>query len=225
MNRFLLTALALLLAAASSNAQSRAADPSAQELALALQRKYDGIKDFSAEFTHTYRGGVLKKEIVEKGRLLVKKPGKMRWQYTAPEQKLFVSDGVKMYSYLPQDKQVMVTSIPPDDQVTTPTLFLTGKGNLTRDFSASIVDPPAGAPAGTRALKLVPKKPQREYDWLLLEVAPQTLQLRGLVTSDAQGGLSSFLFTNLKENTNVADKEFAFTIPRGVDVVTDTPTR
>jgi outer membrane lipoprotein carrier protein len=224
MRRVLLTVLALL-AAVSGNAQSRAGDSSAQDLAQALQRKYDGIKDFSAEFTHSYRGGVLKKEIVEKGRLLVKKPGKMRWQYTSPEQKLFVSDGVKMYSYIPQDKQVMVTSIPPDDQITTPTMFLIGKGNLTRDFSASIVDPPAGAPPGTRALKLVPKKPQREYDWLLLEVAPQTLQLRGLVTSDAQGGLSSFSFTNLKENTDVADKEFAFTIPRGVDVVTDTPTR
>jgi outer membrane lipoprotein carrier protein len=221
----LITALALFLAV-SSGAQSRGgADSSAQELAQALQRKYDGIKDFSAEFTHTYRGGVLKKEIVEKGRLLVKKPGKMRWQYTAPEQKLFVSDGVKMYSYIPQDKQVIVTTIPPDDQITTPTMFLVGKGNLARDFSASIVEPPAGAPAGTRALKLVPKKPQREYDWLLLEVAPQTLQLRGLVTSDAQGGLSSFSFTNLKENTDVADKEFAFAIPRGVDVVTDTPTR
>jgi outer membrane lipoprotein carrier protein len=225
MHRVLITALALFVAT-SSGAQSRGgADSSAQELAQTLQRKYDGIKDFSAEFTHTYRGGVLKKEIVEKGRLLVKKPGKMRWQYTAPEQKLFVSDGVKMYSYIPQDKQVIVTTIPPDDQITTPTMFLVGKGNLTRDFSASIVEPPAGAPAGTRALKLVPKKPQREYDWLVLEVAPQTLQLRGLVTSDAQGGLSSFSFTNLKENTDVADKEFAFAIPRGVDVVTDTPTR
>ena len=149
----------------------------------------------------------------------------MRWQYTAPEQKLFVSDGVKMYSYLPQDKQVIVTSIPPDNQVTMPTMFLAGKGNLARDFTPSIVEPPAGAPPGTRALKLVPKSPQREYDWLLLEVARETLQLRGLVTSDAQGGLSSFSFTNLKENTDVADKEFAFTIPRGVDVVTDAPTR
>ena len=227
----LMIALALVVGppggapAAATSRQGRTADSSAQDLAQALQRKYDGIKDFSAEFTHTYRGGVLKKEIVEKGRLLVKKPGKMRWQYTAPEQKLFVSDGVKMYSYIPQDKQVIVTSIPPDDQITTPTMFLVGKGNLARDFAASIVEPPAGAPAGTRALKLVPRKPQREYDWLLLEVAPQTLQLRGLVTSDAQGGQSSFSFTNLKENTDVADKEFAFTIPRGVDVVTDTPTR
>ena len=225
MHRAILITALVLFVAASGGAQSRPADSSPQDLAQALQKKYDGIKDFSAEFTHSYRGGVLKKEIVERGRLIVKKPGKMRWQYTAPEQKLFVSDGVKMYSYLPQDKQVIVTSIPQDDQITTPTMFLAGKGNLTRDFTASIVEPPAGAPAGTRALKLVPKSSQREYDWLLLEVAPQTLQLRGLVTSDAQGGLSSFSFTNLKENTDVADKEFAFTIPRGVDVVTDTPTR
>jgi outer membrane lipoprotein carrier protein len=174
----LITALALF-AAASTGAQTRAADSTAQDLAQALQRKYDGIKDFSAEFTHTYRGGVLKKEVVERGQLLVKKPGKMRWQYTSPEPKLFVSDGVKMYSYIPQDKQVIVTSIPPDDQITTPTMFLAGKGNLARDFSASIVESPAGAPAGTRTLKLVPRKPQREYDWLMLEVAPQTLQLRG----------------------------------------------
>ena len=231
-----ITALALLVAPSSGAlaahgespaafGQGRGADSSAQDLAQALQRTYDGIKDFSAEFTHTYRGGVLRKETVERGRLLVKKPGKMRWQYTAPEQKLFVSDGVKMYSYLPQDKQVIVTSIPPDNQVTMPTMFLAGKGNLARDFTPSIVEPPAGAPPGTRALKLVPKSPQREYDWLLLEVARETLQLRGLVTSDAQGGLSSFSFTNLKENTDVADKEFTFTIPRGVDVVTDTPTR
>ena len=38
---------------------------------------------------------------------------------------------------------------------------------------------------------------------------------------DAQGGESAFFFTNLKENTGLADKEFAFSIPRGVDVVTD----
>src|SRR6267142_2452233 len=114
------------------------------ELAAALQRKYDGIKDFSADFTHAYQGGVLRKQITERGRLIVKKPGKMRWDYTAPEQKQFVSDGVKMYSYLPQDKQVFVASVPPDDQATTPALFLAGKGSLTRDFTASLVDAPAG---------------------------------------------------------------------------------
>jgi outer membrane lipoprotein-sorting protein len=76
---------------------------------------------------------------------------------------------------------------------------------------------------GTNALKLVPKSPERDYDWLIVEVAPDTLELRGLVTVDAQGGQSSFSFANLKENTGLADKEFAFSIPRGVDVVTDSP--
>jgi outer membrane lipoprotein carrier protein len=197
-----------------------AADQVADELAQAVQRKYDGIKDFSADFVHTYRGGVLKKQLTEKGRMTVKKPGKMRWEYTSPEEKVFVSDGVKMYSYIPEDKQVMVATVPAND-ATTPALFLAGKGNLTRDFTASLGEVPTSLPAGTRALKLVPKKAQPDYDWLVLLLDPGTLSLRGLVTNDAQGGTSIFTFVNLKENLGTSDKEFTFKIPRGVDVVSD----
>jgi len=206
--------IALMLVAA-----PRAADQSASELAAALQKKIEGIRDFTTDFTHVYEGGVLRKQITERGKLLVKKPGKMRWDYTNPEQKQFVSDGLKMYSYIPQDKQVIVASVPKEDEASTPTLFLAGKGSLTRDFTAAIVDPPPSMAAGTRALKLVPKARQRDYDWLTLIVDAATLDIRGLQTTDAQGGKSSFSFTNLKENVGVADKEFAFKIPRGVDVV------
>src|SRR5712691_11077436 len=94
-------------AALSGQIVAGAADSTAPELAAALQRKYDGIKDFSADFKHVYEGGVLRQQITERGHLLVKKPGKMRWDYSTPETKQFVSDGVKMYSYIPQDKQVI----------------------------------------------------------------------------------------------------------------------
>ena len=196
-----------------------AAPPTASELAATLQRKYDGVKDFSADFVHAYEGGVLRKQITERGKLQVKKPGKMRWEYTVPEEKLFVSDGVKMYSYIKQDKQVIVSDIPAADQATTPTLFLAGKGSLTRDFIPSFVDAPAGSPPGSQGLKLVPKARQREYDWLTLVVDPVSLAIRGLVTVDAQGGTSRFSFTNLKENVGMADKAFEFKMPRGVEVV------
>ena len=93
-----------------------AAPATAPELAAALQKKYDGVKDFSADFVHAYEGGVLRKQITERGTLQVKKPGKMRWEYMAPEEKLFVSDGVKMYSYIKQDKQVIVSELAPDAQ-------------------------------------------------------------------------------------------------------------
>ena len=205
------------------SATERAADPTAAELADALQRKYDTVKDFSADFVHTYQGGVLKKQLTERGTVLIKKPGKMRWDYTAPEKKLFVSDGSKLYFYIPADKQVIVSSVPPNAEAATPALFLAGKGRLTTEFTPTLIELPAGLPAGSRALKLVPKSKQPDYDWLVLAVDPATLAIRGLVTIDAQGGTSTFAFTNLKQNVGLADDQFTFKIPRGVDVVTDTP--
>lgn len=210
-----------LISVLAASVSLRGAEPTAAELAQSLQRKYDTIRDFSADFVHNYKSGALRKQLTEKGHLLIKKPGKMRWEYTAPEQKLFVSDGVKIYSYIPQDKQVVVSNVPPDDTAAAPALFLAGKGNLVRDFTAVLTEVPAGMPAGTKALKLVPKTPQPDYDWIVLFVDQTTLGLRGLMSTDAQGGTSTFSFANLKENVNLTDKEFAFQMPRGVDVVTD----
>jgi outer membrane lipoprotein-sorting protein len=118
---------------------------------------------------------------------------------------------------------VTVSAQPRDAQTTAPALFLAGKGNLTRDFTPSLVENPAGSPPGGRSLKLVPKSRQPDYDWLVFTLDPATLVIEGLLTMDAQGGESALFFTNLKENTGLADKQFAFSIPRGVDVVTDVP--
>jgi outer membrane lipoprotein carrier protein len=214
--RWWLAAILAVIIVAPASANDNAAD-----LAQALQRKYDTIRDFSADFVHTYQGGVLHKLITERGHVLVKKPGKMRWDYTTPETKLFVSDGVKIYSFVPADRQVTVGTVPKDDSAGAPILFLAGKGNIARDFTPSIGEVPPGSPPGSAALKLVPKIAQPDYDWLLLVVERQSLALRGLVTVDAQGGKSSITFANLKENVNPADKEFMFNIPRGVDVIND----
>jgi len=197
-----------------------AQSPSADMVARDLQRKYASVTDFSADFVHSYRGGVLKQQATERGQLLVKKPGKMRWEYTAPEKKLFVSDGRKIYSYIPQDKQVVVGTMPGDDQAPTPALFLTGKGDLTRDFTA-VFDKVAEAQPGSIALKFTPKRGEPDYDSLTLVVDPKTLTLQMLITLDAQGGRSAFTFSNLKENVGVADNQFVFKMPRNVDVVTD----
>src|SRR3972149_7974000 len=71
------------------------------EVAAALQKKYDAVRDFSADFVHNYEGGVLRKKLSERGTVQVKKPGRMRWDYKAPESKLFVSDGSRVYLYVP----------------------------------------------------------------------------------------------------------------------------
>ncbi len=106
-----------------------------QDVATSLQRKYDTIRDFSADFVHTHEGGVLKRKRDERGTLLVKKPGKMRWNYKAPDEKVFVSDGVRLIQYLPDENRAIVSGVPDDDQAAV--LFLAGSGNLTRDFNVS----------------------------------------------------------------------------------------
>lgn len=214
MTRRLFIGLPLLLLAPEAIAGQ--ARPPAAEIAQAVQQQYDRVKDFTADFSHTYEGGVLKKKASERGTVQIKKPGRMRWEYTAPEKKSFVSDGRKVYSYIPADKQVMVNNVPPDDEATTAVLFLAGKGNLTRDFKVSYAD---GAAEGTWALRLDPKQQQNDYDWLVLGVDAKTLQIRSLTAADQQGGRSTFQFSNYRENTGVPDHVFAFRIPRGVDVI------
>jgi len=213
----LLTAALVVALAGHVGAQSA---QTADAVARDLQRRYDKVADFSADFVHAYRGGVLKQQATERGKLLVKKPGKMRWEYTAPERKLFVSDGRKIYSYIPLDKQVVVGTMPRDEQAPTPALFLTGKGDITRDFNAAF-DKVPDAPAGSIALKLTPKRREPEYESLTLVVEPKTLDLQMLITIDAQGGRSAFTFSNFKENVGIADNQFVFQMPRNVEVVTD----
>ena len=211
------TALVLLLAVLSDPAAAQTR-PAPEALARSLQQRYQGIRDFSASFIHTYRGGVLKTQTKEQGTVAVKKPGMMRFVYTAPEKKEFVSDGVKIYSHIPKDKQVIVTSVPPQNQASTPALFLAGKGDIARDFTATYVDSPV---PGALALKLTPRRQEPEYEYFVLAVDPTTLQWRALTTKDRQGGESTLFFSNLKENQRLSDKDFAFRIPRGVDVITD----
>jgi outer membrane lipoprotein carrier protein len=216
MTRLFPAALVLTLLGGSALAQTR---PAADALAHSLQQRYDKVRDFSADFVHSYKGGVLKQQSRERGTMAVKKPGKMKWVYSAPEKKTFVSDGVKIYSYIPQDRQVIVSNVPKENEATTAVMFLAGKGDVTRDFTASYGN--GGGPAGTWALKLAPKRAERDYDVLMLFLDPATLQIRALTTTDRQGGESSFTFSNMKENQGLSDKEFAFRIPRGVDVITD----
>jgi outer membrane lipoprotein carrier protein len=213
-----LLTIAVLMASSTWLTAQSPAPLSADALARALQQRYQTITDFSADFVHTYRGGVLRTKTSERGTVKVKKPGKMRWVYTAPERKEFVSDGVKIYSHLQEDKQVMVSPVPPDNDATTPALFLSGKGDIARDFTAALTESPV---AGAIGLKLTPRKPEAQYDYFVVATSQPGLQIRALATHDRQGGDSVISFMNLKENQGISDKEFAFRIPKGVDVITN----
>jgi outer membrane lipoprotein carrier protein len=211
----LMVLTASLLGIAASQAARDQALPSATDLARQIQAHYDTVHDFRADFTHQYRGGVLHQTFNERGEVRVKKPGRMYWNYVSPEEKAFVSDGSKIYSYIKDEKVVYVSDMPSGDQVSTAVLFLAGRGDLVRDFRASLVTP---QPESSWKLELTPKTPQADFTSLTLTVDRKTFALQGLSSTDAQGGTHTFGFTNLRENVGLSDNQFVFRIPKDAEV-------
>jgi outer membrane lipoprotein carrier protein len=85
-------------------------------LAAKIQQRYNAIKDIQGEFVQSYEGGVLRTRTTERGTVAIKRPGRMRFLYTKPEKKEFVSDGNRLYAYMVADKQVIVSPAPGPDQ-------------------------------------------------------------------------------------------------------------
>lgn len=193
---------------------AQAAPPNAAELAGQLQKRYESIRDFTAEFTQTYRGALLRRAVTERGKVLLKKPSRVRFTYEAPERKVFVSDGTLFRSYYQEERAGSEYALPKENEASTALMFLAGRGNLARDFTAGIA---TGAPASEWHLGLVPKMKQADFDTLTLFVDRRTLALLGFVTTDDQG-TNTIRFSNLKENTGLADSAFQFTFPPGTEI-------
>ena len=216
-----LVAACLLLPGPTPGVGAQTPSETPEDLQRALQRRYSLVRDFTADFTHTYEGGVLRTTLVESGTVLIKKPGRMRWDYREPERKLYLSDGEHLYSYLPEDRQVIVGELPGAGEATTPALFLAGRGSFETDFTAAfdVVDDP---PPGSRVLRLTPTRAERDFEFLIVVVDARSLAIVRLAAYDLQGGISTFFFSNLRENVGLSDLPFTFEIPRDADVIDTT---
>jgi outer membrane lipoprotein carrier protein len=184
----------------------------AQSLLAAVEQHHRSLRDLEARFVQTYASGALGQQTVERGLFQLKRPGKMRWEYRVPDQKLFVSDGHEVYFYVPADRQVII-----HEQASLQGLafrVLAGEVDLAGDFTALLV---RGA-QGTTRLRLEPKDADAEVARLVLDV-DAGFRIVGLEILDLQGNMSRFRFEGLRENRGLPDRLFRFEIPPGVEVV------
>lgn len=188
---------------------------SASDLAARIQARYASVRDFTANFTQRQTSQLMPKPVEERGTVKIKKPGRMHWTYTTGDRNQTISDGTTIYFYFPRDRFVERRPLPREDEASTALLFLAGRGNLTRDFTASL---PSDQPSGEWRLVLRPRGAQADFSALTLEVDRASLALRGMAIADEQGGTSAFRFTNMRENQGLADREFDFIVPRGVEI-------
>ncbi len=194
---------------------ARAADIKA--VASAVDAHYNHLRTLRAEFTEIYRGSGM--ERTESGTLWLKKPGKMRWEYRSPKEKLFVSDGKDAWFYVPEDRQARKQSAKKLEDVRSPLAFLLGKTKLAKELTGLSLAPDiAPLEAGDVMLRGVPQAFIDQVSEIVLEITPQN-QISRILMQGVDGATTEYRFTDQKEDTEVADRSFSFRPPTGTEVV------
>ena len=186
-------------------------------IAQAVDNRYNHLQTLQAEFTETYRGAGI--ERTESGSLWLKKPGKMRWEYRSPKEKLFLSDGKDAWFYLPGDRQVRRTAVKKLDDLRSPLGFLLGKTRLEKELDGLSAAPDVTpTTAGNVVLRGVPKAMADRVNEVVLEITPD-YHIARIQFEEADESVTEYRFSEQKENAGIADQLFRFSPPAGVEVV------
>jgi outer membrane lipoprotein carrier protein len=209
--RVLLGWAALLLLSSATLAQT-----SVPKLAEEVDAHYNHLRTLQANFTEIYRGAGISRE--ESGTLWLKRPGRMRWNYQKPREKLFVSDGKTAWFYVPGEQQARRTPMKKLEDLRSPLAYLLGKTKLRKEFEALSLAPDAPPwHPGDTVLRGVPKF-MEGVNQVLMEIAPDGKIVR-LVADGADGSTTEYRFQDQQENLEIADRQFQFTPPPGVQVI------
>ena len=216
-------ALVFLLAAVDAGASPVSAKPGEGRVDVPaviarVQTLYDQAKDFRAHFSQKYSRAVVGRVTVSSGEVVFKKPGRMRWDYTQPEARMFLSTGQVLWLYEPSEKQAFKQDLK-TSQLPAALAFLMGKGRITDEFDVTAsADTRYGRPEDYR-LALRPKQPQSTYKSILFVVDAREFTVRESVLVDQQGNVNHFVFSDFKINTRVPDALFRWSPPAGIRVV------
>ena len=187
------------------------------KLADRLDAHYNHIQTLQVDFAETYRGAGITRD--ESGTLLLKKPGKMRWDYQQPRPKLFLTDGKTAWFYVPGEQQVRKAPVKKLDDLRSPLRYLLGKTKLEKEFDGLSLAPDVKPiDNGNIVLRGVPKSLADRVTQVLLEITPDS-RLRRILIEEEDGSATEFRFSNEKTNAVLADAKFRFTPPAGVETI------
>jgi outer membrane lipoprotein carrier protein len=195
----------------STASRLNAADIDLNRTLKGIEDHYNRIQTLQLTFTQKYT--FQKRARTEKGELFLRKPGRMRWQYTAPPGKLFVSDGKFMYSYFPAENRVEKTPFKETDDMRAPLAFLLGRLNFQDDFREFRTQPDRD----NVFITALPKSDKLLYSEVKFLVSPDFV-IHWLSVTGQEGSTNEFVFENEKKNPPIADAMFRFTPPPGVEI-------
>ena len=193
------------------------AAPPAATLNAILKRvedRYNSTRTLKSEFQQTMQLAQ-GRQVSESGVLYLRKPGQMRWEYSAPAGKLFLSDGKQIHYVTPAARRVEISAMKESDDLRAPLAFLLGKMDFQRDFQR-FEHSMSGA---LWKIKAFPKSSKSMFEFVeFLAAADGTLSLVAVAGKD--GSTMIYRFQNEQRNPPLAATLFQFHAPEGFEIVT-----
>jgi outer membrane lipoprotein carrier protein len=188
------------------------------EVVKRMQERYEKASDYRAPFTQKYTNAATGRERTSSGELLIKKPGRMRWNYEKPERHMYLASGSTFWVYEPEAKQAFRQDLK-SSQLPVAVSFLMGKGKLQDEFDVTLAKELPYGDASAYRLSLKPRKPQSTYKAIYFVVDPASYLVRQSVLINTQGDINSFVFGDARLDGKLTDADFKWTPPPGIKVI------
>ncbi len=192
-------------------AEERPKVPTKDEIVQSVETHYSQLTDLTAKVSQKNFLKALGKTQTFEAKLFLKKPGRLRLDYTNGQN--IVIDGKEAWFYSKKSEQVIKRTFSDFEHANIPVAFLLGAATIRNDFD--VVQPDPKAPL---LLELVPKKPGAVMKKLRIRT-DDAGRITELIIFDKSGNTSEIQFTDIQENVKLEDKLFQFSVPKGTEII------
>lgn len=228
MNSRIFFAIFVILSLLLSPAVSPAADPiRAEDLPDLIQKRYETLKTFRADFEQDLTNVASGEVEHRKGRIWFRNPSQVRWETSAPEEELLVVGEEYAWDYIRDEELAIKYSVASLLDSKTILRFLSGRANIKEDFVvktewAGADEVRARWGKGFTVLQLVPKEAEPGMVLAFIGVEPDTGLLRQVMIVDFYGNGNEVRLSNIEADVDLAPDMFTFTPPAGTQVEDNT---
>ena len=207
----ILTTAAFLIALVAAGAAPTAAAPTVDEAVQTVENHYRDLVDLTAKVVQKNHLKALDKTQTFDAVLWIRKPGKLRLDYSNGQ--VILVDGKAALFYSRKSEQVIKKTFSDIEQMNIPVAFLLGAAHIRDDFEVRQPDP-----AAPLLLELTPKRPSAAMKKLILR-SDAAGRIASLDILDKAGNRTEIMFSDVQEGVGFDDKLFVFKAPKGTEVI------
>lgn len=185
-----------------------------------LQAALKGLTTLRAKFEQLHYSLTVTEPIRESGELFLSKPDRMRWEYKNPQDKVFLYKAGVVEMYLPEEKQLTRSPVPPETLKTD--IFGLFLGVMPVEEAYTVEDSPFPTDAArVRQVKLTPRE-EGDFSYILLEIDEAAWLPRRVLFYEWSGNKREFVFSQVRTGVRILERTFSLKVPPDTEIIDDT---